>query len=102
MANTQQYINGIDTKLPAIENEILTDEDVFNEWIMTGLRTQWGCNIAIAKNKFDPSWVSEMLNEAALYIAQGKLILKENILTIPKEGKLIADRIMSDLFRTKN
>jgi oxygen-independent coproporphyrinogen-3 oxidase len=102
VANTQQYINGIDTKQPVVENEILMNEDVFNEWIMTGLRTQWGCNIELAKSKFENEWINEMLNEASLYIAQGKLILKENILTISIEGKLIADRIMSDLFRTKN
>jgi oxygen-independent coproporphyrinogen-3 oxidase len=102
VANTQQYMNGIEEKLPVIENEFLTAEDIFNEWIMTGLRTQWGCNIAEAKNKFESTWINEMLNEAALYIANGKLLLNENILTISKDGKLIADRIMSDLFKSKN
>ena len=102
VANTQQYMHGIEQKLPVTENEFLTTEDIFNEWIMTGLRTQWGCNISEAKNKFEATWINEMLNEAALYIASGKLSLNENILTISNDGKLIADRIMSDLFKSKN
>jgi oxygen-independent coproporphyrinogen-3 oxidase len=101
VANTMKYIAAMDNKKPMIENETLTDENIFNEWIMTGLRTQWGCDLNAVKNKFETEWIKELMTEAQPYLENKKLLLKDNVLTISTDGKLIADSIMSDLFRSK-
>ncbi len=99
VSNNQQYIEAIKNNELIFEKEMLTPNQQFNEWLMTGLRTQWGCDLRQGRNKFESKWIDEMLEEAQDYFAEKKLLLTENKLKISIEGKLIADKIMSDLMR---
>ena len=99
VSNNQQYLESISKGKLIAEKEILNEQEKFNEWLMTGLRTQFGCDLQAAKEKFDALWVKEMLNDAANYFEQKKLQLNDEKLTLTFEGKLIADRIISDLMR---
>jgi oxygen-independent coproporphyrinogen-3 oxidase len=98
VANTQKYMAGVDANKLEIEEEFLSEKNIFNEWIMTGLRTQWGINTEAAKLKYNHQWINELLLEAQTHIAIGNLSNKNNVLKITTQGKLIADKIMSDLF----
>jgi oxygen-independent coproporphyrinogen-3 oxidase len=98
VANTQKYMAGVDANKLEIEEEFLSKKNIFNEWIMTGLRTQWGINTEEAKLKYNHQWIYELLLEAQTHIAIGNLSNKNNVLKITTNGKLIADKIMSDLF----
>ena len=64
---------------------------------MTGLRTQWGCSLQEGKLKFESSWITTMLEDAAPYIEQQKINFDKDKLTLTNRGKLIADKIISDL-----
>ncbi len=99
VSNNQQYMAAIKNNELIFEKEKLTPNQLFNEWLMTGLRTQWGCDLQQGRNKFESKWIDEMLEEAQDYFAKKKLLLTENKLKITSEGKLIADKIMSDLMR---
>ena len=101
MSNNQQYFQGIFSNKSIFENEILSAKDQFNEWLMTGLRTQWGCDLTVAKMKFDESWIKEILQDAEPYFNAKKMMQLENKLILTNEGKLIADRIISDLMIVK-
>ena len=46
VAHNTQYIQAITNKQPAFEKEILSKEQQYNEYILTALRTKWGCNLA--------------------------------------------------------
>jgi oxygen-independent coproporphyrinogen-3 oxidase len=46
VSNNQHYLRDIEQGILPLEKEILTIENQFNEWVMTGLRTQWGLSIS--------------------------------------------------------
>ena len=98
--NNQKYMVGVSNKKLSIEKEILSAKDKINEWLMTGLRTQWGCNFKDASSLFESSWLKEILNTATPFIQQNKLQFNNQILQLTNDGKFIADRIISDLMRT--
>ena len=79
------------------EKEILTDEQQYNEYVMTSLRTMWGCDLKKIK-----SWGETFETH---FTKQSKIFLKNNtmkqegdnfILTL--KGKLLADNISMELF----
>ena len=47
IANNTKYVQQIGTGLIPATLEILTKEDQINEYLLTGLRTIWGCKILL-------------------------------------------------------
>ena len=69
-----------------------------NEYIMTSLRTSWGCDMMYLKKEFEYDILN--INETYLqkYTMDDLLIENNNILTLTRKGKFIADEIASQLF----
>jgi len=97
VANNNRYIKMIETNVLPEETEILSIEDQYNEYIMTGLRTMWGV---------DPQHIKAFGEKFYLYfnslkeefIRNEKLSLKQAKYVLTKKGKLFADQVASDLF----
>ena len=69
-----------------------------NEYLMTSLRTMWGCNLDYLKVKFDVD-IKLQHKDYLLKLLNAKLVfLTGNLLTLTDSGKLIADKIIEDLF----
>jgi oxygen-independent coproporphyrinogen III oxidase len=98
VASNTQYIKSLEKNVVPYTLETLTLANQVNEYIMTSLRTKWGCNLRDVKN-----WAGIDIQEAnKMYLSQ---CLKRNLLTLENEvlrltesGKLVADQIASDLF----
>lgn len=97
IANNQQYIKAIQASELALETEILTKADMFNERIMTGLRTKWGVKRQDLLD-IDPEYLKEFETNAVAYLKSHKLKFEDNVYLLEASGKLFADRIASDLF----
>jgi oxygen-independent coproporphyrinogen-3 oxidase len=98
VSNNFRYIHSIvENKIPS-EKEILTTEQKFNEYMMTGLRTSTGISLEKVHTEFGENYLSKLLTEAKNYLECSKIILKGNHLILTNSGKLIADRISSDFF----
>jgi len=98
VANNNSYINNIGTQQSWYEQEVLSDEDKFNEYVMTRLRTIWGIDVEFVKTTFGSDKADTLVNHSRTYIASGDIQnSKENIILTPK-GKLLADKIASDFF----
>ena len=98
VSNNFRYIQSIaENKIP-FEKEILTINQKFNEYMMTGLRTSRGINLEKVNIEFGENYLNKLLAESKTYLNSGKIILKENHLILTNSGKLIADRISSDFF----
>lgn len=82
----------------SFEEEVLSLDQRFNEYVMTSLRTAWGCNITMVQQQFGKGYARHLLNEAAIHIKSGKLEKRSNRLYLSSQGKLFADGIASDLF----
>lgn len=98
VANNQQYIKKLFTGILAKEEEILSQEDQFNEMIMIGLRTTWGVDLESLKNKFNDKILEHFQHEIKSKIEEGILVTEDNHLKIPEKHWFMADGIASDLF----
>lgn len=98
ISNNQMYLRNLSTG-GYFELEILSPENQFNELILTGLRTIYGVNIQLLNKIISPSAIfTEKVNA---FIAKKWMIKSGEVLTLTKEGRLLADFIASELFYEK-
>ncbi|NTW31405.1 MAG: radical SAM family heme chaperone HemW [Bacteroidetes bacterium] len=98
VADISEYIEKIEQKKVPAEIEILSNEQKLNEYIMTSLRTIWGCDINYIEQTFGSEHKNSLISKAENYISKGHIIFNNNILVLTDEGKLFADGIAGDLF----
>jgi oxygen-independent coproporphyrinogen-3 oxidase len=98
IANNSLYIQSLQNSIIPFEEEILTETQQLNEYIMTSLRTMEGLNFDYVSKNFGDDKKIEILKEAHKFEATGKLKLENNHLILTREGKLFADGISADLF----
>ncbi|MDM1043331.1 radical SAM family heme chaperone HemW [Myroides sp. 1354] len=98
ISNNPLYIKAIEAgELPS-EIEKLSLSDRYNEYIMTGLRTIWGVDLARIAREFGSTFHEYLVRESASFIADGLMQEVEGVLTITDKGKFLSDGIASDLF----
>ena len=78
--------------------ELLSANDKFNEYVMISLRTSKGIDLNYLSEHFGSELSSNLLKEATPYIIDKSLEETIGHLLLTRQGKLIADRIASDLF----
>jgi oxygen-independent coproporphyrinogen III oxidase len=97
VANNAHYLKAIeDGKIPA-EVETLSDNQRYNEYVMTMLRTQWGCE----QRTLDQLLVNGSLifqQQAATFLDSGHLIKTATGWQLSRAGRLLADKIAMELF----
>jgi oxygen-independent coproporphyrinogen-3 oxidase len=103
VSNNANYLKEIqENKLPS-QFEILTINNRFNEYIMTGLRTIWGISFEKIEKEFGARYLEQLKIAAKPYISKGLLKIKEQAfsnktLVTTSKGAFLADGIASDLF----
>ena len=97
IANNRKYIESINNKILPIEKEILSAENKYNEYIMTGLRTMWGVNIDEI-NAFGEDKSTLFQKEITEYINKGFIHISGTTYKLTRQGKLYADQVASNLF----
>jgi len=99
IANNTLFAKNIlmDNKL-AYEEEQLTPIQHLNEYIMTSLRTMWGCDLDKIEKEWDADLAKIILNSSYEYQERKWLVEKDHKLILTNPGKLFADRIAGDLF----
>ncbi|OJW14509.1 MAG: coproporphyrinogen III oxidase [Mucilaginibacter sp. 44-25] len=97
IANNAKYLEHLSNNHIPAETETLTEADRLNEYIMTSLRTMWGLDLGKLDNIAKGS-SSILMKTAEEYIAQEKVLLSENTLTLTAKGKLYADAIAAEMF----
>lgn len=98
VSNISKYISASETN-PIFEKEVLNETQQFNEYVMTSLRTSWGCDLGHIKNTFGLSYYDHLNRTALKYIQEKKINRTNGILYLTSLGKLYADGIASDLFK---
>jgi oxygen-independent coproporphyrinogen-3 oxidase len=98
VANNQKYLNALALNKLEITDEILTVNNQINEYIMTGLRTIWGCDLNFIALQFGEKEKQRLIKESAKFIDQDLLVINNNILLTTPKGKFLADGIAADLF----
>lgn len=79
------------------DTEILTDEELKEECIMTSLRTREGIDISAFEKAFGRSETEKLIERSGRWIEENMLQLKEGFLSLTEEAILISDTIIVDL-----
>ncbi len=98
VANNALYIKSISTNQLPNELEILSVNDRYNEYIMTGLRTIWGVDLRRIEMEFGPITSTYLQQQARRFLDDGLLIIENNVLKTTTKGKFLTDGMASDLF----
>jgi len=92
-----KYIEAIRSENQMFEREELSAKDRYNEFLMTGLRTKWGCSL----DRLYETTLSQRKSIIALvesYIHSGDMVQKDKNIILTNQGRLVADHIISSLF----
>ena len=80
------------------QSEILTERDMLNEYLMTGLRTIWGVSLKRMAELYGRPMVDRVLAQARKHLEANTLLLQGERLLLTEKGLFLADGIASDLF----
>ena len=98
VANNALYLKAIQKGELPREVELLSQEDRYNEYIMTGLRTIWGVSLIRIEQEFGTDYLNYLKQQSQKFIHDGLLIITDGILKPTLKGKFLTDGIASDLF----
>jgi len=96
IANNQTYMKAIEKGVIPAEIEHLDTDTQYNECVMTGLRTKWGCSFKEI-TEFGPQYLAFFRKEAIPLILDGLLFEEKNRVVLTQKGKHFADKVASDL-----
>ena len=99
VSNNTKYVKSLAQNLLPLQEEVLSLEDRYNEYVMTSLRTKWGCSIAEIETNFSSELAAYFRNEIELYVSTQNVLVKNEVYYLSEKGKLLADKIASDLFK---
>lgn len=97
ISHLKAYIEGLDNKILNFEREELSSIDMYNEYVMTNLRTMWGIKGDDLRERFGFAW-EHFQRQMTDCIENGWAVGKQGIYTLTEAGWLLSDRIFSDLF----
>ena len=96
--NNADYVRLLSRGEIPFQMEVLTRENHINEYLMTTLRTSWGCELEKLREHFNydihtihSAYIGNLLNEKLA-------VIDGTCLKLTKKGRFMADKIASDLF----
>lgn len=98
VANNSLYLKSIQENQLPNEVEMLSINDRYNEYIMTGLRTIWGVDLNRIETEFGTTTLTYLKKQAQKFLDDGLLCIENNVLKTTIKGKFLTDGIASDLF----
>ena len=98
VADLRAYCDKIESGCMAYTVEPLSRDDLYNDLVMTSLRTMWGLDLNKVKSLYGNDRYLYCLKQADGYIRSGHLNLTGECLRLTRKGLFISDAIMSDLF----
>ena len=94
--NNNTYIKALNAGGVFFEREELDDRTRYNEYVLTRLRTIWGCDTSEMERLFGKQTVVHFLEGVSQH---ARFFRQEgSIFSLKPEGRLMADGIASDLF----
>lgn len=98
ISNNQHYMQSIEKSILPLESEILSKENQYNEWVMTGLRTIWGLNLSEGKEKFGSDRIAYLQKQLQTYVDRKQIYYSNNCFYIAEHARFLADGIAAAAF----
>ncbi len=96
ISSISKYLEGVEEGIPFWEAEILSEQDRYNDYIITGLRTMWGISEAYIQAGFQQKYFVHFQKIKQKYLQSGHLICTPSTVVLSPDGLFISDKIMAD------
>ena len=93
----RKYVKAISSGEIPCEREELDRITVFNEYVMTSLRTMWGIDLTHVEEFYDKELHDYLVNLSGKYIRYGLMKREKNTLVLTDQGRMISDNIIAEL-----
>ncbi len=97
ISDVKKYIKSINSGEVPFEREELDRLTIFNEYVMTSLRTMWGIDLDHVEKFYDKELHDYLVNLSGKYITYGLMRREKNTLALTDQGKMISDNIIAEL-----
>lgn len=98
IAHNTRYIKAIEEGVLPQEEELLSEPALINEYILTRLRTKWGCDVSHLK-KLGYDILKDKKEIITLLKTQKLISDDDNLLMLSERGRLLADEITLQLMK---
>jgi oxygen-independent coproporphyrinogen-3 oxidase len=96
VSSVSGYLDGVENNKSYSETEILTEQDRYNDYIITGLRTIWGISEEVIQTEFSENYLVHFQKVKDKYLHSGHVLNASGRLVLSPEGLFISDKIMAD------
>jgi len=97
VAHLESYVQAIEKGAIFYQDEVLSETDNYNEYIITRIRTKWGVSLQTIKNNFGQEKAVLFSENIQKYVNSGKIIRNQENFTLSKDGQFVSDDIMANL-----
>lgn len=96
VSSISKYLHGLENDEPYSETEILTEQDRYNDYIITGIRTIWGISEEYIQTEFSSKYFIHFQKSREKYLQSGHLTCTSGKVSLSNEGLFISDKITTD------
>jgi oxygen-independent coproporphyrinogen-3 oxidase len=97
VSSLPHYIRSMQNGASCHETELLNIHNKYNEYILTGLRTQWGISLSHILTIFGEEKYNHCIMQAKPYTDSGILKTDGDRLLFSRQGLFVSDTVISDL-----
>lgn len=97
VAHNHRYITAIESGTVPAEMETTDNKSLANDYILSSLRTMWGCDIQLLSLHFGYDISTIHKNRIEQYVANGLMLSDGKRLILTNKGLFVADAIVADL-----
>jgi len=99
VSSIEKYLSGINNNFPCFEEEILSVNDKYNDYVMLALRTTDGIDLRFIETNFGKEFSDYCLESIKTFIDTEKIKQKNNQLRLNTGGMLISNLIISEIMK---
>lgn len=96
-SHIESYISGIEKHTEYFQQEELTENEKYNEFVLTRIRTMWGISRDELERNFGTEKRIYFQKNIEKYIKSGLAIQENNIYNLTVKGLFVSDEIMANL-----
>lgn len=97
VSSLRKYLKAFEQGTEYWETEVLSAQDMYNDYVITSLRTMWGISAAYLEAQFPAVYWQHFQREAKSYLQSKHLKIEAGSYKLSPEGLFISDKIMEQL-----
>ena len=97
ISNLKKYLSAVENDQVFWKTEILSEQDQYNDFMITSLRTMWGISQQELDEAFQVKYSRHFRKEAVPFMETGHMLFDGTCYTLSEKGLFISDTIMEKL-----